>query len=262
MMFARNDGGGPRGFTRVLVPGSQKLAGWSLSCECHRIDGGEKRCLAAPISRSWGFMAAAWMREALATIYKTCVWMNEREREREREGGREGGWEKRKTQTNPLDASQGGGQAPPQGFLSPTRDGGAAKSPRPPPAPRAPRGKGISVKHTRGRANQKQAHRGHKGGRTKTINKSTQFYSVRRIAKVTPPRLNHLGECTAGDWVINPRGRADRHHSNGINANSSGVLGFCWIRTGWVERNFHLTPTWTAPPPPHPRAFPVAISNR
>lgn len=53
-----NDGGGLRGFTHILVPGSKKLAGGSLSGECHKIHGGKyyKSCLAG---KQWCVRACA-----------------------------------------------------------------------------------------------------------------------------------------------------------------------------------------------------------
>lgn len=119
MMFMNNDRGGLGGFTHILVPGSKKLAGWSLSGECHKIHGGKyyKSCLAGKqwhvrvsvCSRGWVWTQASptarpeglWIRRLCAsfgtsTIY-SHVWMNGRERGRWR-------WRKRKIQTNPRDA--------------------------------------------------------------------------------------------------------------------------------------------------------------
>lgn len=187
-----NDRGRLRGFTHILVPGGKKQAEWSLSGECHKIHGGKyyKSCLMGkhphapsfmrmsvniglPNRKSFGFMDTMWMCELWHTnTIPFCV----NEQERQREGNRK--------ITNPVDAlvSQGRGQSQPQGFT--TLDGGRHTSPRLAPTPRVMHGKGISVKHTTGQTNQKQAEiEGTKEGGGKTINKSTWICFTRRALR-------------------------------------------------------------------------------
>lgn len=144
----------------------QILLGGKNSCACRR-SRGWVWTPASPTACPGGLRVWRLRGERCHTDNKqSCV--NERERREEER--------KRKTQSNYLvedNHSQ-------KGFLT-LDEATAKKSQRPAPAARAVQEKGISVKHTRGQANQKRAKiEGTEEGGEKTINKSSALYSTRR----------------------------------------------------------------------------------
>lgn len=190
MMFMNNDRGGLRGFTHILVPGSKKLAGWSLSGECHKIHGGKyyKSCLAGkqscvrvfmrlsvivglPSSTSWGFVDATCMCELWHTNnVQSCV------NEQERDGGRVRGkyklilrmlWHHEVEDKHSHRVFRPEKGAPQKSQTGTGTQGDAWKG-------------HLRQAHQRPSKSKTSIDRGHRGRRQKTINKSTQLYSTRR----------------------------------------------------------------------------------